>query len=450
MADSKPFNLTRWFSLLSLACIASISAVLALLISNFLTDKILHRDAELTMEFVQSVVLADRASAYFLGEKSGAGDPELEAVFKQLSRMPDVLRANVYTRERSIIWSSDKELIGKRFGANDDLDKALAGELEFDSGEVRKEEHVGVQHPFSEKGVTFFVENYVPVWDDARRNVIGAVELYRTPQALSEAIAAGERLIWVSAALGGLFLYAALYWIVRRADNVMREQRRRLVEVETFAVVGEMASAVAHGIRNPLAAIRSSAELALEDKSGAWREQATDIIDEVDRVERWLRELLRYSRPVPGGIETVDINPTIRKSLGDFERETGRREIDVATDLDEIVPAVRGDASLLGQVLNSLIANALDAMEGQQGQLKLSSRFSADRRYVEVSISDSGTGIEAEDLNKVFKPFYTTKTKGLGLGLPLAKRIVERHGGALAMASTAGAGTTVTLKLAVA
>jgi signal transduction histidine kinase len=106
---------------------------------------------------------------------------------------------------------------------------------------------------------------------------------------------------------------------------------------------------------------------------------------------------------------------------------------------------VQGDLGLLGQVFNSLIVNALEAMP-RPGRLTVSSRLAPDRKHVEVSFSDTGTGIGSAELGKVLKPFHTTKPKGLGLGLPLARRIVERHGGTLAIASTAGAGTAVTLR----
>ena len=446
MPGSRPFNLTRWFSVLSLVCIAFISVGLALLLSNFLTDKLVRRDAVISMEFVQAVVLADKAAAYLLaGEERGAGG-DLENTFKHFAQMPDVLRANVYTRDRRVAWSSDRNLIGKKFETNPELDEALAGELVANTGSVSKEEHTEAEQLFSEKGVKDFTETYLPLWDHPHKNVIGVVELYRNPAALFEAINEGQRLIWASAALGGLFLYAALFWIVRRADGIMREQQQQLVESETLAAIGEMASAVAHGIRNPLASIRSSAELALDGGAGLLRETAQDIITEADRMEKWVRELLDYSRPVSGRLETVELNSIIETSLEHFTREMDKCGIAASTQLAATLPRVQGHSSTFGQVFNSLIANALDAMPGR-GQLTVASRLTHDRKHVEVSINDTGTGIATDDLGKVLKPFYTTKSKGMGVGLPLAKRIIERHGGTLTLASSAGVGTTVTLKL---
>jgi signal transduction histidine kinase len=175
------------------------------------------------------------------------------------------------------------------------------------------------------------------------------------------------------------------------------------------------------------------------------RETAQDIIAEADRMETWVRALLDYSRPLSGRPETVELNAIIKTSLEDFKRKMDKCGITVSTQLGVTLPYVQGHSSTFGQVFNSLLANALDAMPGR-GQLMVTSRLAADRRHVEVRISDSGKGIEAGDLGKVLKPFYTTKPKGMGVGLPLAKRIIERHGGTLAIASSAGVGTTVTLE----
>jgi len=271
------------------------------------------------------------------------------------------------------------------------------------------------------------------------------VELYKTPDALSEAIHDARRVVWASASLGGLLLFAALFWIVRRADSIMRDQQRRLLESETLALVGEMASAVAHAVRNPLSAIRSSAEMAAE--VGPSPEQAEDIVREVDRVEGWIRELLGYTRPISGKRVPIDANAAIQKSVQDFRTELAKRNVQLSAQLEQALPPVRGDSALLGQVINSLIANAADAINAS-GRIELKSRLAPDARHVEIEVADTGVGIPAGELDNVFKPFFTTKPRGLGLGLPLARRVLERYGGSLNVASTPGVGTTFTIRLA--
>ena len=441
-ASSGPFNLTRRFSVLALVCIASFSMAMAVLLSNFLTDKMLHRDAAEDMEFVQNVVFADHATSFFLAPASG---DNVEETFKNFAKMPDVLRANVYSRDRSVIWSSDKTLVGKPVGVNPELDEALGGELAVESGVATKEEHLRGEHPVGATPGRYFVEIYIPVWDEAHRQVVGVVETYKTPDSLFDAIHEGERLIWWGSLVGGALLYSALFWIVRRADRIMRDQQARLLGAERMAAVGEMASAVAHAIRNPLAGIRSSAELALDGDAQSFREPAEDIIAEVDRVEDWVRELLTYARPIDGPQEAVDLNTIVQKSVATYGREIAKRKIAVDASLAPDLPFVRGDASLLGQALNSLIANALDAMK-DGGRLTLTSAARAHHREVELQLSDTGSGMGADELSRIFRPFYTSKAKGLGLGLPLAKRIIERYAGRLSVQSAPGAGTTIAIR----
>jgi two-component system, NtrC family, sensor histidine kinase HydH len=442
---ARAFNLTRRFSLLALGCIASLSVVAAIVLSGFLTDKLLHQDAAMVEDFVQDVVFGDRATSFFRGTARASG---IEETFKHFAQISDVLRTNLYGRDRSILWSSDKTLIGKPVGANQELDEALAGELTVESGTATKEEHLRGDHPVGATPGRSFVEIYVPIWDEAHKEVLGVAEIYKTPDSLFDAIHEGERLIWIGSVGGGALLYLALFWIVRRADRIMRSQQARLVSAERMATIGEMASAVAHAIRNPLSAIRTSAELALDGGSEGFHEPAQDIMAEVDRVEDWVRELLTYSRPIDGPVEAVDLNVVAQKSMASYAREISRRNIAVDAALAPDLPSVRGDASLLAQALNSLIANALDAMK-DGGRLTIQSRARTGRE-VELRLSDTGTGMGPDELSRIFRPFYTSKAKGLGLGLPLAKRIIERYGGRLSVQSKAGLGTTIAIRFSAA
>jgi signal transduction histidine kinase len=354
--------------------------------------------------------------------------------------MPDVLRANLHSRERVILWSSDRGLIGRQFLDNAELEEALRGTLV-----VHGEEYVKIEHGNLGRTTQGFIEIYSPVRDEARGEVVGVVELYKTPSALFEAIQTGRRAIWIGAALAGIFLYLALFWMVRRADNLIRVQRERLVQSETLAAVGEMSSAVAHGIRNPLANIRSSAELSLGGGAELWREAAQDVVSEVDRLESWVRDLLSYSQPLAGKLEPIQVGPLVQASLQSFERDRERRGIRASARVDQRLPPVTADPLMLGQVFNSLIANAVEAVD-RDGRIAVTVQREGERQ-LRVSIQDSGPGMSRAQLASAFKPFYTTKARGLGVGLPLAKRIVERFGGSIAMASEPGKGTTVDVLL---
>jgi signal transduction histidine kinase len=183
-----------------------------------------------------------------------------------------------------------------------------------------------------------------------------------------------------------------------------------------------------------------------DDASSAAREAADDITAEVDRLSEWVRQLLTYSTQEPARLEAVPLAPLLRSSVEGFEREMQRRGIFLDLAIAESLPAVRGERVRLSHALNSLLSNALEAMPGG-GRLKVTAQVAAKGHSVHVTIRDSGVGIPREQLPRVFAPFFTSKRKGLGLGLPLVNRIVTRFGGSVSIASEPGQWTEVQVEL---
>ncbi|HLF85883.1 MAG TPA: ATP-binding protein [Nitrospiria bacterium] len=405
----------------------------------------LRRDAVMTMEFVQTIAQSENTSAYFESEFHEKGKTVFENFFKRIATMPEVVRVNIYSMNGIVVWSDQDRFIGHNFMPNPELIEALSGRLAIGSGtsgKPKKAEHV------FDKEVPFFAEIYIPIWNNAKDRVVGAVEVYKVPLVLFDAIKKGDLLVWVSAVLGGLFLYASLFWIVRRAAIIIRKQQDQLVECEAcvaMASLGELASAVAHSIRNPLASIRSSAEMTLvEDNSPFCRQTAEDTILQVDRIEGWVRDLLTSSQPIRNVRMPIHFNDLIRDTLHQFEKDMEKRGIKLLLELEESLPLLQGDAALLGQMLNSLISNSIDAMP-DGGVLTILSQTPEDRSLIEMKMIDTGIGIPEGKIDKVFKPFFTTKQKGWGMGLYLANRIAKRHGGTIEISSVAGQGTTIFL-----
>jgi two-component system, NtrC family, sensor histidine kinase HydH len=451
------FDLIRWFSVTGLLSIGAVSVAGALALSAFLTERMIRQEAEITAGFVRSIVRSERASSFFTADDPA--EPKIEAMFWQMTKMPNVLRTNVYAPDRRVIWSSDGKLTGRRFAQNDELDAALQARLVVHSGIVDRAHLPKSEHQDFAPGVHNFVESYIPIFDERAENgagkVIGVVELYKVPRELFDAIRGGERRIWAAAFAGGLFLYATLFWVVRRAHRIIERQREQLLESEALAIVGEMGSAVAHGLRNPLASIRSSAELALaDDLPASARECASDIVAQVDRLEGWIRRLLTYAKPTHAQIAPVDINSVLGEALATYAPDLRRQRIATRLELADELPPVRGEAALLGQLVGSLIANASEAMrvDRDRGAVETEKKLIVRSRPdpaggVIVEVIDNGPGISPDSAGRLFKPFYTTKPTGLGLGLPLVRRVVLRLGGAIELKSEPGAGTAVRLHL---
>lgn len=439
------FNLIRWFSAAALLSVAFVSAVAAWALSIFLTTRMIHGDAEVTAGVVRSLVRTEGATAHF-DAPGGLVDRSGEFLH-HVKSLPDVVRVNIYSAQRQMVWSTDAALIGRRFETNEELDEALDAKLVVSSGVVASQHAPKSEHQDIEQRVAQFVESYIPVFDDDGRRVVAVIEVYKVPNGLFDAIRAGTRLIWAAAAAAGFFLYLTLFWVVRRAHRIIETQREQLIEAESLAVVGEMGSAVAHGLRNPLASIRSSAELALESALPPQaRDCANDIVAQVDRLEAWIRQLLTYARPAHAPIQPVDVNAVLRDVFGGYRRDLERRGTAGRLDLADALPPVRGEPAILGQIFGSLIANAMEALQ-QGGEIVLHSHLDQKAHAVVVEFRDNGPGMSPDALGKAFKPFFTSKSKGLGLGLPLVRRVIERLGGSVVLSSAPGAGTTVRMTL---
>ncbi len=449
---TKPrFNLSRWFAITALASIAALAAVIGLLLNNFVAERMLAQEAELTQEFVNSLLLVETPLVAFVADPSQRGAAEMSESFDHLSRMPDVLRANLYDRQQKLLWSSDPSMIGRQFDRNPELERALAGQAVAERAAHAHEGEGKAEHQALPGRYAMFVEIYVPVRDVATGQVVGAIEFYKRPQALARALAELRLYIALGALIGGGLLYGALYGLVRRADLTIRAQQHLLVDQATLAALGEMSGAVAHGIRNPLASIRSSAELMQDGPDEASRGAAQDIVAQSDRLEAWVRELLSYTQPLDEPAAPVMLGPLVKRCLDDFQLEFERRKIDAHNNVPSELPAVRGDAMLLAQVMRTLLSNAAEALGTPGGRIDVRAQAEGGRRgTVQLEVRDSGPGMSAEQLARVGRPFYTTKARGLGVGLAMAKRVVERAGGQLEIDSAPGRGTVIRLRLAAA
>lgn len=438
----KPFNLLRWFAWLSPIAIGLIALVNAWLISSFLNNHLFQREAAVSRDFVQNILISDDSLEYL----ARPADENLKSRFsnsiEHLTNMRDILRANVFGADRTVIWSSNAKLVGERFLDNDELDEALSGKLVVHAGQINsgheKNEHIGL-----DPSVRFFVESYIPITRPGDGQIIGVVELYKAPLALTEAIQEGRLQVAVAAGIGALALYVCLFWLIRRADRTIKEQRTQLLEAETLAVVGELTSAVAHNIRNPLSSIRSSAELVLAFPQEDGSEHAAEIIREVDRISLRINELLRFSGKTSQQAESVDLVGLLLACVREHQPAFAGRAQNLRFECSLPTANIVADQALLQQVFHSLLSNAEEAMAaGGECLVRLNP---LDERKVRVDIVDAGCGIPSEAAEQVFRPFFTTKPKGLGLGLPLARRIVERFGGSLNLDSQPGVGTMVSI-----
>ena len=236
-------------------------------------------------------------------------------------------------------------------------------------------------------------------------------------------------------------------------NEMTRVLRDRAEEQGRFAAAGELLAGVAHEVNNPLMAIAAQAELQMGDPvaTPAQREEMQQILRQARRASKLLRGLLRFVSAGERTVTRVNLNDVVRGALDLVSYRFGVDEIDVEGTLDAKLPSVEGDPIRLEQVLVNLFSNALDALRAVPAPRRLTVDTWSDDGVVHVGVQDSGAGIPAAFIDRLFKPFATTKgRRGTGLGLYISRQLVREAGGDLALTSRPGDGARLVITLPVA
>ena len=239
---------------------------------------------------------------------------------------------------------------------------------------------------------------------------------------------------------GYLFLFHDLTQLKAMKNEVDRNRR--------LAAVGKLAAGVAHEIRNPLSSIKGFATWFLEryEKSPEDREVAGIMIREVERLNRAVTQLLEFARPVPVVKKRVKLSEIIDHSLKLIAPDVKKKQISVKTRFETGAVWLSTDPDRLNQILLNLYLNALQAMEAM-GCLCVTVTDGSHRGGIIIEIADTGRGILQEDVDKIFDPYFTTRSDGTGLGLAMVYRAVEALGGDIRVESTPGSGTRFIVEL---
>lgn len=439
------FNLCLWFSITAFSIITVLSLVAGMLLMTFISRVMLEREVTLTRDFLQSVIEAEELGAATFQSMPQTLSDNLAEFERHIENLPEIIRANLYAPDRTVIWSTDPGIVGQRFTDNDELEEALAGRMLSETvstaGDV-KTEHAALQTG----SMRYYIEAYVPLTGSDGK-VIAVAELYKVPGALEAVLQPGRVYICSGVAAGALILFAALFWIVRRGAAVIARQQTALTHMESLAALGQMAGSIAHNLRNPLAGMRSSAELLKWEMPDA-ADSATEIIGEIDYLERCVRQLLEFTRTEAVTAQGVDPLDLVSDILGQQGAALRRGKVSVTVeDRRAGHRSIEVDPRLLSQAITSILVNAREAA-GEAGRLLIEIYDSGPK--IGIAITDNGPGLAPEALSRVGEPFFTTKTRGLGLGVALARRIIERFGGTLDIHNVPTGGARVQIALAAA
>ncbi len=240
---------------------------------------------------------------------------------------------------------------------------------------------------------------------------------------------------------------------LKQAYNHLKNTQEELLESEKLASIGKMATVISHEIRNPLAAIKNSAGIFKRHAllSADDRELLGIIGKEINRLDGIITDLLEFAKPHPLQKTMTNLSSIIEETTALVAHcNSSGSDIRVVRSLDARLPDILVDGNAMKQVLWNVLINAVQSMpDGGTLTVTTAHRHVPDGPFDEalISISDTGKGMSGETMKKVFQPFFSTKTKGTGLGLPIVERVIRQHGGQVSVESALDHGTTITISL---
>ena len=416
-------SLTTRFAIHSLICVGIMTIALWFIVSNYLINKILDREWRTTAQIVRADVRKFLVEYDFKAQDRKSVGPKFAALLDHMRLAPEIIRFRVYNPKAIVIWSDNKQLVGKYFGDNPQLQKALRGNVIADMGARQQSDNA-----MDGKATSPVVEVYVPIYGENGKELLGVFETYRRPDAIFRAVHEARLVVLLGAVGGGLLLYVSLFAIMHRAARKIAES-----------------------------SIRAAAQVALLDAEGAdgsgqnskMRENLQSIMQQVDRVQKRMQGLLNFAKPLEPRPSRVEVNSVVREVMETMGARFSDAKVTLDLDLDAASPSVSSDVNQLEQALMVLITNALEATpKGGSVTIRTkSSDHNGAGAVVQLSIEDTGEGIPAENRERVFEPFFTTKPHGTGIGLSLAKKFVERNGGTITIANGVNTGTKVEVTL---
>jgi len=460
-------NLLLQFSVFSFVVMAITAVILAIVLSNKVKSDAID---DLVAEAVGT------SSGRLLGEITPV-DLEAPMTGERYDRFHEFVQQSLVSertarikvvsvgpKEGTVIYSSDQASVGKTFPPPEPLLKALGGET---VPILRVPE--GVAHT-AERELGTLMEVVTPIIFPGTTEPQGVLAIYQFYQPTAQRI--NDLRLWIigSLAVGFVVLYAGLVTVVwggsrtitrQRSElasvnvelenqvQVLRETQERLVRTERLAAIGELSAGVAHELRNPLGAIKNAlyyigsrvrgSDMA---KDNPRMVEFLNVMDEeVDSSNAIITDLMDFSRVNPPSLSPTSLERVLDHAL---ERMEVKESVAVVRDFQPGLPEVSADTEQLRRGLGNLLKNAEEAMP-QGGTLTISGQ--ASDGSVELQVRDTGRGIPEADLHKVFDPLFTTKPRGIGLGLAIVREVVERHRGSIEVASTEGEGTTFTIRL---
>ncbi|MGE4558967.1 MAG: nitrogen regulation protein NR(II) [Desulfobulbus sp.] len=455
-----PFELVKYFSFTSLLLILIASFILSWVIAGNAKNVLLQRseaysrlfadnlNRQVFLQFVLPTVV--RYGRIALSEQEQY--ERLDRIVANITRGMRIDSVTIYEPKQNVIaYSTMAELMGKQDMGGLEYQKAAKGESNsvLISG--------GSLFSFLPGAADVFctLKTYVPFRQENKLGertgeIMGVIEVVQDlSEDLEAIIRLQARVIILSLTIMAV-LFVILSMIVVRANRIIAQRaaerlrlEEQLNEAQRLASLGKMVAAVSHEIKNPLGIVRSTAEILgnrISKVAPGNERLANIIVEETSRLDGIVREFLDFARPRDVEKKAGSLNTVVERLLCFMEPELQQKAVQVEQALDRDLPEVYFDSEQIYQVLLNIAFNAIQAMP--EGGALLIETGTADPEQVFVGLTDTGIGIAPEKLEQIFTPFYTDKNRGTGLGLTIAKNIIEKHGGHVEVSSHPGEGST--------
>ncbi len=459
----KPFRLVKYFTFTSLTVIF-IGTLLLSLLNTHLARTMQQQKSEdyahLLIENLNHQVFLQ----FIIPVALKFGKIQLSNK-KQFERMDKVVRStlhsfkidmvNIYDINNTISYSFDPSVIGKQDAGGKDYQDALSGEST--SKLIQRGNWFEILLGFSQysKLITFAPLRAEQPLSRISGPVLGVVEIVQDLTEDYKAIFSFQIKIITTCTvvMGALFL--VLLFVVKRGEAIIERRalerirlKEQLSRAEHLSSLGEMVAGISHEIRNPLGIIMSSSEL-LKKKMSDYDPSnpiPNIIIEESSRLNNIITDFLNFAKPRTPNLASCKIEDIIEKNITFLASQIKEEGYTIDKQYDNNLPEITADPDMLYQAFLNILINAMQAMP-QVG--KITVRICSNGNAVEIFFEDQGEGIAEDILEKIWDPFFTTKSKGTGLGLGIVKNIIESHGGTVRISNRSVSGARVTVRIPV-
>jgi len=462
-SEGKPFRLVKYFAIASFLVLIIFSFPFAIFISQSAKDILLKNFEDyaivvgenlnnLVYQYYSLPVMIQYGGSRLSDERQMR---LMDQVVKIAIQGLDVELVKLYSIEQGmVVYSTDPTLIREKVVETEGYKRALEGEQ---SSSIISEGDDLWGFGIEKIGGVKKIKAYIPMTgyltSTGEEFVSGIFEVILDMTTQYNSIVKLQYLIFGLSILIMVLIFFALLLIVHNAEKIIkrrameqRELEEQLYLAERLAALGEMVAGVSHEIKNPLGIIQSTSELlsSMPNADETQKRLSSVITEESIRLNRIVTEFLDFARPHKLDLNECHLEEVIRKNISFLNSELESKRIVVHDKLNSRSFKLQADYDLLYRALMNIFINSIQAIDNAGS---ISVNVEDEKGGYRIEVEDTGCGINEENMKKIFNPFFTTKEKGSGLGLPIVRKIVEGHQGTIDVESQEGSGTKVIIRL---